>query len=496
MLEDTSPQLCGVKIGVVKRLIKMVGKKMNMNTDHYDYDLFVIGGGSGGVRAARIASQLGAKVAIAEEYRYGGTCVIRGCVPKKLMVYASHFSEVIEDAQGFGWTFGNTSFSWETLMQGKNQEINRLSAIYEKNLLAADVSVLKGHAKIVDAHTVELAGDGVARMTAKYILIATGGHPNLPHIPGIEYAISSNAVFELQQQPKHIVIVGAGYIALEFAGIFHGLGSKVTVIHRGQDILGAGFDMSLRKHLKEELIHKGIEFQFACELERIDKQADHTYSVVFKTGQASLFQIDQVMVATGRSPNIQNLIDDHVGVHLNSNGAITVDAFGKSTIESIYAVGDVSSRVALTPVAIREGNAVAQTLFGKEPMTVDLTQVPSAVFTQPPIGTVGLTEEQALDQYQTIDIYEAHFKPLKSALSGRNEKVFMKLIVDANSQKVLGAHMIGDDAPEIIQMIAIAMKMGATKLDFDATLAVHPTVAEEFVTMKTATRKTAMAKSV
>jgi len=466
-----------------------------MNSEHYDYDLFVIGGGSGGVRAARIASQLGAKVAIAEEYRYGGTCVIRGCVPKKLMVYASHFSEIIEDAKGFGWTIDSPAFSWEAFMQGKNQEISRLSAIYENNLLAAHVNVLKGHARIIDPHTVELTGDVVARMSAKYILIATGGHPNLPQIPGIEYAISSNKVFNLQQQPKHVVIVGAGYIALEFAGIFHGLGSKVTVIHRGQDILGAGFDMSLRKHLKDELIHKGIEFQFACELERIDKDADQTFSVIFKTGHASLSQIDQIMIATGRSPNIQNLVDEHVGIHLSKNGAITVDAYGKSTIDSIYAVGDVSSRVALTPVAIREGNAVAQTLFGKQSMTVDLSQVPSAVFTQPPIGTVGLTEEQALDQYQTIDIYEALFKPLKSALSGRTEKVFMKLIVDAGSQKVLGAHMIGDDAPEIIQALAIALKMGATKQDFDATLAVHPTVAEEFVTMKTATQKSATTKT-
>jgi glutathione reductase (NADPH) len=465
-----------------------------MNTEHYDFDLFVIGGGSGGVRAARIASQLGAKVAIAEEYRYGGTCVIRGCVPKKLMVYASHFAEIAEDAKGFGWTFESPSFSWETLMQGKNQEISRLSAIYEKNLLAAEVTVLKGHAAIMDAHTVALtgdtAGDATRQITAKYILIATGGQPNIPQIPGIEHAISSNEVFQLQQQPKHIVIVGAGYIALEFAGIFHGLGSKVTVIHRGQDILTAGFDISLRAHLKEALMHKGIDFQFGCELERIDQLPDQTYRVVFKTGQASLSQIDQIMIATGRSPNVQNCIDDQLGIHLSKTGAIEVNAYGKSSIDSIYAVGDVSSRIALTPVAIREGNAVAQTLFGTEPVTVDLSLVPSAVFTQPPIGTVGMTEEQALNQYAAIDVYEAHFKPLKSALSGRSEKVFMKLVVEASSQKVLGAHMIGDDAPEIIQVMAIAIKLGATKRDFDATLAVHPTVAEEFVTMKTATRKT------
>jgi glutathione reductase (NADPH) len=461
-----------------------------MNASTYDVDFLVIGGGSGGVRAARIASQLGAKVAITEEYQYGGTCVVRGCVPKKLMVYAAHFSEAFEDAKGFGWDISESKFSWRGLIHGKNQEIARLSAIYEKNLLAANVQVLRGHACLVDAHTVSIEGQKPSQITAKYILIATGGSPVIPQIPGIEYAISSNEVFHLTEQPKHIVIVGAGYIALEFAGIFHGLGSKVTVVHRRQEILGAAFDAGLRGHLQEELVTKGIQFELSCELERIEKNHFGSLNVFFKDGRTPLENIDQVMIATGRSPNTENLNLEQVGVQLTKTGSIAIDAFGRSSVDSIYAVGDVSSRVALTPVAIREGNAVAQTLFGKEPMTIDLGLVPSAVFTQPPIGTVGLTEEQALLKYQVIDVYEAHFKPLKHALSGRNEKVFMKLIVEVNTQKVVGAHMIGEEAPEIIQALAIAIKMGATKQDFDATIAVHPTVAEEFVTMKTAIRKT------
>lgn len=461
-----------------------------MNAVTYDYDFFVIGGGSGGVRAARIASQLGAKVAIAEEFRYGGTCVIRGCVPKKLMVYASHFAEAFEEAKGFGWTVGESSFSWQTLIQGKDQEISRLSAIYEKNLLAAEVTVFNGHVSIIDAHTVELRNDTVSRFTTKYMLIATGGRPVLPQIEGIDYAISSNEVFHLAHQPKHIVIVGAGYIALEFAGIFHGLGSKVSVIHRRDEILGAGFDLSVRKHLKQELLNKGIQFHFSCELACIEKNAEGAYTVLLKDKKGHLSDVDQVMIATGRSPNIENLFDEQLGLQLDKKGSVQVDQYGKTSVDSIYAVGDVSSRIALTPVAIREGNAVAQTLFGKEAVSVDLSEVASAIFTQPPIGTVGLTEEEALKKHHTIDVYEAHFKPLKNALSGKNEKVFMKLVVDATSQKVLGAHMIGDDAPEIIQMTAIALKMGATKQQFDATVAVHPTVAEEFVTMKTAVRKT------
>lgn len=460
-----------------------------MTTHNYDVDYFVIGGGSGGVRSARIASQLGAKVAISEEFQYGGTCVVRGCVPKKLMVYASHFSEVFEDAKGFGWTLNEPNFSWQALIEGKNQEISRLSSIYEKNLLTSDVRVLKGHASLIDAHTVQIEGESTDIVTAKYILIATGGKPALPSIPGIEYVISSNEVFYLQKQPQNIMIIGAGYIGLEFAGIFHGLGSRVQVVHRGQDILGAHFDADLRKHLKEELINKGIQFEFSCELERIEKNDDGKFSVFFKDGRNSQHLIDQVMFATGRIPNTRRLNLEQIGVNLAKNGAVEVDTYGKSSIDSIYAVGDVSSRVALTPVAIREGNAVAQTLFGKQPITVDLSQVPSAVFTQPPIGTVGLTEIQALELYKEIDIYEAHFKPLKSALSNRLEKVYMKLLVDVKTQQVVGAHMIGDEAPEIIQAIAIAIRMGATKQDFDATIAIHPTVAEELVTMKTAVRK-------
>ena len=461
-----------------------------MNKSNYDFDFLVIGGGSGGVRAARIASQLGAKVAIVEEYRYGGTCVIRGCVPKKLMVYASHFSHSFEDAKGYGWSFGDSSFSWETLIKGKNLEISRLSEIYEKNLLAANVSIFKGRASVIDEHQVHIDGAEPRKIAAKYILIATGGTPRLPKIPGIEYGISSNEVFNLTQQPQHIVIVGAGYIALEFAGIFNGLGTKVTVIHRGREVLSDGFDESIRKHIRQEMTLKGIEFFLESHLEQIVENTTKTFNVKFKDQRHPTENVDQVMFATGRIPNTQHLNLESVGVLLDSDGSISVDSYGKTSVGSIYAVGDVSSAVTLTPVAIREGNAVAQTLFGNEPKKVDLSQVASAVFTQPPIGTVGLTEGQALDKYKTIDIYEAHFKPLKHALSGRNEKVFMKLIVDSESQKVLGAHMIGDEAPEIIQAIAVALKMGATKNDFDDTIAVHPTVAEEFVTMKTPVRKT------
>ncbi|MBC3860513.1 glutathione-disulfide reductase [Undibacterium jejuense] len=456
----------------------------------FDVDFFVIGGGSGGVRAARIASQLGARVAIAEEFQYGGTCVVRGCVPKKLMVYASHFSEFFEDAKGFGWSVGDRSFSWKSFIEGKNEEIARLSSVYEKNLLNANVRVLRGHVTFIDAHTIEINDGQHARITAKYILVATGGRPALPSIDGVEYAISSNEVFHLKEQPKHIVIVGAGYIALEFAGIFHGLGTKVTVVHRGQELLGAGFDSSLRAHIKEELIKKNIQFEFSCEVERIEKNSSGTLNVYFKDQQQALFGVDQVMFATGRSPNADHLNLSSVGVRFAKNGSIEVDEYGKTSVDSIYAVGDVSSRVALTPVAIREGNAVAQTLFGGTPTSVDLSLVPSAVFTQPAIGTVGLNEAQALSKYKNIDIYESHFKPLKHVLSGRAERVLVKLIVDVETQKVLGAHMIGDDAPEIIQIIAIALRMGATKQDFDSTIALHPTVAEEFVTMKSAVRKT------
>lgn len=461
-----------------------------MNAEKYDFDLFVIGGGSGGVRAARIASQLGAKVAITEEFQYGGTCVVRGCVPKKLMVYASQFSESFEDAKGYGWDVGESSFSWKSLIHAKNQEIARLTAIYEDNLLSAKVNVLTGHASFIDQHTVQIEGHSPQRVTSKYILIATGGQPVLPKMAGIEFAISSNDVFYLKEKPKNILIIGAGYIALEFACIFHGLGTKVTIAHRGTEILSAIFDEGLRAHIKEELINKGIKFEFSCELDRIEKNSNGTLSTFFKDGKNASRDFDQVMFATGRSPNTKNMNLEQVGVHLTKKGAIDIDPYGKSSIDNIYAVGDVSSRISLTPVAIRQGNAVAQTLFGKEPIKVDLSQVPSAVFTQPPIGTVGLTEEEALEKFKIIDIFEANFKALKHALSGRNEKVFMKLIVDVNSQRVVGVHMIGDEAPEIIQIIAIALKMGVTKDDFDSTIALHPTVAEELVTMKKSVRKT------
>ncbi|MBJ7379461.1 MAG: glutathione-disulfide reductase [Polynucleobacter sp.] len=453
-----------------------------MNTN-FDYDLFVIGGGSGGVRAAKAAAALGAKVAIAEQDRFGGTCVNRGCVPKKLLMYASHFSEHFEDAKGFGWDLPEKNFSWQNLISAKNQEITRLSQLYENNLIGAKATIFNNTASLINEHTIQLNGSSPKTVTSRFILIATGGKPSISQVSGIEYAISSNQVFDLKELPKRVLIIGTGYVGLEFACIFKGLGSEVFVACRGTEILGANFDLSLKTHLKEELLGKGIDFKWASELEKIEKMSNHL-TAVFKGGKDILKNIDVIMVATGRKPNIDQLNLQQLGIELRANSAIQVNEYGQSSIPSIYAVGDVSSRISLTPVALHEGNAVAQTLFGKNPIKIDLSLVPSAVFTQPALATVGLTELQALDKYQDIDVYESHFKNLKSALSKRNEKVFMKLVVDKKSQKILGAHMIGEEAPEIIQALSIAIQMGATKSDFDSTIAIHPTIAEEFVTMR------------
>jgi glutathione reductase (NADPH) len=456
-----------------------------MEMAEFDVDLFVIGGGSGGVRAARIAAGYGARVMVAEEYRMGGTCVIRGCVPKKLFVIGSHIHHEIEDAAGFGWTIPPVSFDWKTLVANKDKEIARLEGIYTSNVSKAGAEVVKTRAVIEDAHTLRLA-DG-RTVTAKYILIATGGAPNHgPKIPGIEHVISSNEAFHLPELPKRVVIQGGGYIALEFACIFAGFGSDVTVIYRGDNIL-RGFDEDVRVHVRKEMEMQGINIITGCTIDRIDRNNN-----VFNTHLSSGSSIasDKVMFAIGRHPNVGGLGLDKVGVSLNPhNGGITVDGFSRTSVPNIYAIGDVTHRVNLTPVAIREGHAFADTVFGKRPIQVDHATIPTAVFSQPEVGTVGLTEAEARAQFSHVDIYKTDFRPIKSTMSGRDTRILMKLIVDGTSDRVLGCHIVGDTAAEIVQAIAIAVKMKATKADFDATFALHPTAAEELVTMRTPTAR-------
>lgn len=446
----------------------------------YDYQLFVIGGGSGGVRAARIASGLGARVAIAESFRYGGTCVIRGCVPKKLLVYASQYAEDFADAQGFGWTVPPAQFSWADLIAAKDREITRLSGLYEGNLQKSGVAVLQGAVRVLDPHTVACNGQ---RIRAEHILVATGGTPFVPAVPGIEHAITSNAVFDLPQMPRRVLIVGGGYIAVEFAGILNGLGAQVGLWYRGEQLL-RGFDNEVRAHLFDEMQKKGIHIALRRDVARIDKRADGSLLVHSTDAQISALEVDAVLYATGRVPNTHGLGLAEAGVALDAEGGVVVDAWGRSNVPSIHAVGDVTNRIALTPVAIREGAALAQTLFGTAPTIADLTTVPSAIFSQPPIGTVGLSEEQALAKYDRIDVYRSNFRAMRHTLSGRETRTLVKLVVDSASQRVLGAHMVGADAPEIIQGLAIALRMGATKADFDATVALHPSAAEEFVTLR------------
>jgi len=447
----------------------------------FDVDLFVIGGGSGGVRAARIAAGYGARVMIAEEYRMGGTCVIRGCVPKKLFVIGSHIHHEIEDAAGFGWTIPPVSFDWKTLVANKDKEIARLEGIYTTNVSKAGAEVVKTRAVIEDAHTLRLA-DG-RTVTAKYILIATGSAPNHgPKIPGIEHVISSNEAFHLPELPKRVVIQGGGYIALEFACIFAGFGSDVTVIYRGDNIL-RGFDEDVRVHVRKEMEMQGINIITGCTVDRIER-TNNVFSTHLSSG--SSIASDKVMFAIGRHPNVGGLGLDKAGVALNPhNGGITVDGFSRTSAPNIYAIGDVTHRVNLTPVAIREGHAFADTVFGKRPVQVDHATIPTAVFSQPEVGTVGLTEAEARAQFSHVDIYKTDFRPIKSTMSGRDTRILMKLVVDATSDRVLGCHIVGDTAAEIIQAVAIAVKMKATKADFDATFALHPTAAEELVTMRT-----------
>jgi len=445
----------------------------------YDVDLFVIGGGSGGVRAARIAAQHGARVMLAEEYRVGGTCVIRGCVPKKLLVYASRFRAEFEDAVGYGWTLPRSSFDWPTLIANKDREIARLEAAYTSTLAKAGVTIVKSRAVIADAHTLHLATG--ERVSAAYILIATGGTPSYGDpIPGIEHAISSNEAFYLPKLPRHVVVQGGGYIALEFAGIFAGLGSNVTVIYRGENIL-RGFDDEVRAHVRADMEKHGIKVVTGCKIAAI-KQTGECFSVQLSNGFHQTAGC--VMFATGRAPNIAKLGLKEAGVAIGENGGIGVDEYSRTSVASIYAIGDVTNRINLTPVAIREGAAFSDSVFGGKPTAVDHTDVPTAVFSDPEVGVVGLTEAEARAQLAQTDIYRAMFKPLKATLSGRDTTVLLKLVVDGQSDRVVGCHIVGEGAAEMIQIAAIAVKMRATKADFDVTMALHPTVAEELVTMR------------
>jgi glutathione reductase (NADPH) len=445
----------------------------------YDFDLFVIGGGSGGVRAARVAGQHGAGVAIAEEYRFGGTCVIRGCIPKKLLVYASRFRDDFEDSAGFGWTVGEARFDWPTLIASKDKEIARLEAAYRRTVGNAGATVFDTRATIADPHTVVLAGDG-RRVTARTILVATGGHPVKPEVPGAGHAITSSEAFHLKELPPSILIVGGGYIAVEFAGIFHGLGSRTTLVHRRDKVL-RGFDEDLRAGLTEEMGKRGIDLRLNADIAAITGKHG-AYGVTLKDG--STIEAACVMFATGREPSTRGLGLERAGVKLGPEGQILVDAESRSSVPSIYAVGDVTDRLNLTPVAIREGHAFADTVFGNKPWTVSHDLVPTAVFSTPEIGTVGLPEHIACQRHANLDCYRARFRPLKHTLSGRDERVMLKLLVDGDTDKVVGCHVLGPDAAEIVQMAAIALRMGATKADFDATVALHPSIAEELVTMR------------
>jgi glutathione reductase (NADPH) len=445
-----------------------------------ELDLFVIGAGSGGVRAARVAAGHGAQVMIAEEYRVGGTCVIRGCVPKKLLVYAARFADAFEDAAGYGWTVPEPSFDWATLIANKDREIARLEAAYTTTLNRAGVALVKSRAVIEGPNAVRVLSSGVS-LRARHILIATGGvSGHGAEIPGIEHVISSNEAFDLPELPARILIQGGGYIAVEFAGIFAGLGSQVTLVYRGDKIL-RGFDDDVRAHLQLEMEKRGIRIITGHTIEAVEKKADGLFS---RLSDGTVLGTEQVMFAIGRPPNVGGLGLEAAGVTLAENGGIAVDGFSKTSVPSIYAVGDVTNRNNLTPVAIREGHAFADTVFGGRSVRVDHADVATAVFSEPEVGAVGLTEAQACAQLAKVDIYKTSFRPMKATLAGRDTRTFMKLVVDGTNDRVMGCHMVGPDAAEIIQLVAIAVKLKATKADFDATMAVHPTASEELVTLR------------
>lgn len=448
----------------------------------YDYDLFVIGAGSGGVRAARMSAGFGARVGICEDMRVGGTCVMRGCVPKKLLVYGAHFHEEIEDASAYGWDVdaASVAVNWPHLIAKKDAELHRLEGVYHSILKNAGVELIDGRGKLVDAHTVEIGGKTV---TADKILIATGGWPTMPDVPGIEHVITSNEALDLKELPKRMIVVGGGYIAVEFAGVFNGAGVEVTEIIRAPNIL-RGFDEDVRNHLRAEMEKKGITIRSETVVDSIKKTSEG-YTVTVNGGE--IIETDLIMYATGRSPKTDNLGLEEVGVETDRARAIVVDEHYQTSVDNIYALGDVTNRVNLTPVALAEGMALANALFNNTPRAVDYDFIPSAVFSHPPIGTVGLTEEQAIET-GPIDVYQSTFTPMKHTLSGRNEKALMKLIVEQKTDRVIGLHMIGPDTPEIAQGFAVAMKAGATKAHFDATVGIHPTAAEELVTMREKTR--------
>ncbi len=446
----------------------------------YDYDLFVIGAGSGGVRAARLASMAGARVAVAEEDRVGGTCVVRGCVPKKFMVYASEFSHLFKLAEGYGWSAPQSTFDWTTFLTKKDVEIARLSGIYATNLQKAGADLVHAKAVFKDAHTLEIVGKDKT-VTADKVLIATGGRPLIPpDLEGAELAITSNEAFHLTELPKRILIVGGGYIAVEFAGIFNGLGVETTLLYRGPSIL-RGFDEDVRTHVADEIIKRGVAVVVGTQHERITQGPD---GLVSHLSNGSEMTHDVVMFATGRAPYVEGLGLDKAGVKLNDKGAVAVDAFSRTNVDNIWAIGDVTDRINLTPVAIREAAAFAATEFMDRPTQFDYEMVPTAVFSQPPVGSVGMTEAEARHAVGKVDIYLTRFRPMKEAFMGAQERMLMKLIVEESSQKILGCHVVGPDGPEIIQLAAVALKMGATKQQWDSTCALHPTVAEELVTMR------------
>ena len=444
-----------------------------------EVDLFVIGAGSGGVRAARIAASHGAQVAIAEEFRVGGTCVIRGCVPKKLLVYAARFSREFKDAEGFGWTVPQPVFDWPTLIANKDKEIARLEAAYTATLKKLRVEIIKSRALLEDAHTVSL--NGGVKIRAQHILIATGAAPSFgENIPGLEHVISSNEAFHLTELPRHVVVQGGGYIAVEFASIFAGLGAQVTLIYRGENIL-RGFDDDVRHQIRLELEKQGVRVITGCHVAAVEKIRSR-FSVRLSSGNT--ISADRVMFGTGRRPNVTGFGLEAVGVKLAGHGGIEVDEFGQTSIPHIYAIGDVTNRVNLTPVAIRDGHAFADTVFGGKPTPIDHINVPTAVFSQPEVGAIGLTETEARARLAKVNVYKTMFKPMKATLSGRDTTILLKLVVDDETDRVVGCHLVGPDAAEMIQLIGISVKMKATKADFDAVMALHPTASEELVTMR------------
>jgi len=444
----------------------------------YDFDLFTIGAGSGGVAASRRAGSHGARVAICEDSRIGGTCVHRGCVPKKLLVHGSHFHADFEDAAGFGWSVPEPTFDWAKLQAAKNKELERLDGVYRRLLRDSGVQLLEGRGRVVDAHTVEVNGQ---HYTAARLLVATGSHPFLPDIPGIEHALTSDEALNLPELPRRLAIVGGGYIGVEFAGIFNALGAQVMMLLRGETVL-RGFDNDIRGMLTQELRKKGIDLRPETFIRDIEKRPDGTLSLLTKMGDT--LEVDAVLYATGRVPNTKGLGLEAVGVRLDARGAVEVDEWSRTNVESIYAVGDVTDRINLTPVAIGEGRALAETLFHDNPTKMDHTGVASAVFSQPPVATVGCTENEARERYGQVDVYVSNFRPMKHTLSGRDERTMMKVIVERESGRVLGFHMVGADAPEIIQGLSVALKCGVTKKQLDSTVGIHPTAAEEFVTMR------------